>query len=739
MLQTAGYQISEPGDDSDSDSSTTTDNSGNQPDNSSQDGNGPVRLARFSYIEGNVSWRPDSNSDWSDASVNLPLRQGAQIWVTGNGRAEIQFDDGGYLRLGDSAVATLQSMYSDDNGEFTEVRLNDGLASLDLRNERSLYQVDTSLGSVTADGPARVRVGSNSGLEVAVRDGSAKVETENGDTSLDAGDYVYLPTADDTMVVDAVPGEDDWDQFNDSRDQQINNPNSDQSRYLPASIQICAGNLDTYGSWHDDPQYGEVWCPREDDPNWRPYASGHWVWVNPFGWTWVASDAWGWAPYHYGTWVDESWGWSWVPGPARQYWSPAVVHFSESNGTVAWVALAPSEVHYTNVSIAGWGHPDWWLHFSIGGCAVYAASGPSFCEPRPWVNADLNCNRVVVPPPPAGPTVAVGAVFVPHNAVHGFVSVSTGQFAVAVSYNSVSRGGEDFFRGGVDVGIHGGVPLGGPAFIAPTHESWTPARSFHPQGVAPDRLNRPVFRAAVPVEVARNSDNSGQFITGRHNQPGGNSNGNGFRGGNNNNGGNGFHGGASNNNGNGGWNANGGGNSNGNGFRGGDNSNNNGNGGGNANSGGGNANGNGFRGGDNSNNNGNGGWHNGGSTTTTTTTSTGGNGGWRQGGSSTTTTTSPTSGNGGWHQGGSSTTTSTTTTSTGSNQTHSTGWNNFWHGVTHSHGSNKTNGSSGNKSNSNSNTKSNQNGGGGNSGNGNGGGNSGNGNGGGGGGDRSQH
>src|SRR3569833_259825 len=127
--QPAGYHVGEPSDDIDTtaatmDSNTDAGAAGDETEN------GPVRMARFSYISGNVSWRPDENSEWPDAQVNIPLRQGAQIWVTGSGRAEVQFDDGSYLRRGDAAVATLQSLYSEQNGEFTEVRLNDGLASL---------------------------------------------------------------------------------------------------------------------------------------------------------------------------------------------------------------------------------------------------------------------------------------------------------------------------------------------------------------------------------------------------------------------------------------------------------------------------------------------------------------------------------------------------------------------------------------------------------------------------------
>jgi hypothetical protein len=477
--------------------------------------NGPVRLARFSYVDGNVSWRPDSTSEWSDASVNLPIRQGAQIWVTGHGRAEIQFDDGSYLRLGDSAVATLQSLYSDENGEFTEIRLNDGLASLRLRNARSLYQVDTALGAVTASGPARVRIGSDTGLEVAVRDGSATVESADGDTTLEAGDYGYLPVQDDTLVVDAIPDEDSWDSFNDSRDRLADNPDSQSQQYLPSSIGLVAGDLDDYGQWHHDSHYGEVWCPSVSDSSWRPYEHGHWVWVDPFGWTWVSDERWGWAPYHYGTWVHESWGWSWVPGPERQYWCPAVVHFTDCDGEIAWVALSPADIHYTNITVIGFANDDWWHHYSIGGCAIYEpVDDDDYCRARPWRNGDINRDRVIVPSRPIGPIVRSNP-YVPYNARHGegVCRVASTQFAIANGYHPVESGGADLFRRGRWVSTGAQRPLAGPITIAPTPQSYTPTRSFNPARPSPARLEQPVFRARVPEAVAQTSDRSGQFVT----------------------------------------------------------------------------------------------------------------------------------------------------------------------------------------------------------------------------------
>jgi len=329
-------------------------------------GDGPVRLARFSYVSGNVTWRSDDGGSWSSGTVNLPLRQGAQIWVTDGGRAEIQFDDGSLLRLGNGAIATLQTLYSDGDGEFTEIKLTDGLASLRLKHDHSIFQVDTPLVSVKATGPAKIRVGAGDGVEVSVREGRVAIEGAQGKTDLQKGDYLDLRDANSAYDVRNIPRADSWETWNEDRDARLDDAdNSYRTHRLPSNIAIAAGDLDSYGTWHDDPSYGSVWCPRVTYSDWRPYHYGSWTWVNPFGWTWVSTEPWGWAPYHYGTWVHQSYGWGWCPGPVNQYWSPAVVHFSEYDDRVAWCPLAPSEVRYPASFGLGFRRGNWSLYFSI--------------------------------------------------------------------------------------------------------------------------------------------------------------------------------------------------------------------------------------------------------------------------------------------------------------------------------------------------------------------------------------
>ncbi len=489
---------------------------------------GPVRLARFSYVQGNVTWRPDDGAEWSSATVNLPLRQGAQIWVADAGRAEIQLDDGSLLRLGKNAVATLQTLYSDSAGEFTEIKLTAGLASLRLKHDHSIFQVDTPIVSVKATGPAALRVGADDGVEVGVRSGAATIEGARGKATLQSGDYLDLASADDPYNVRGLPGEDSWEQWNDARDDRLAGSSRDsEAHHLPPNIAIVATELDSSGDWRDDPQYGWVWCPRTTVAAWRPYQYGHWTWVNPFGWTWVSDESWGWAPYHYGTWCHISRGWAWAPGPEVQCWSPAVVHFTECDGRVAWCPLAPGEVRYGSSIGFGVRGREWSAYFSIGRAAVYYPSAAGYCEPRVFNNTVVNRVTVInnVTNNYNGPSAAgrfrgsseyfaansntvLNNRFVPVNSrvASGVTATNAAEFGGRARYEPVDQSASSLFQRGRGVGAPeaGRAPSAGPAGVRPTVQALTPSRTYLPQSRPDPRLaEKPIYRASLPAAIER--------------------------------------------------------------------------------------------------------------------------------------------------------------------------------------------------------------------------------------------
>lgn len=525
-----GYRIGESS--SQSIPKTTPNKTEERDSRSSQTDTGTVRLARFSYVKGNVTWRPDTTSDWSYTSVNLPVRQGAQIWVTDGGRAEVQFDDGSLLRLGGGALATLQTLYSDAQGEFTQIVLTNGLATLVTRHAYSIYQIDTPDVSVKVNEKARVRVGVGDGVEVSVQNGRAVLDGEQGEAQLRTGDYVFLQSIDSPYNIQPAPPEDSWDRWNDQRDRVM----LEGPTHLPPDLALVAGDLDDYGTWRYTDKYGYVWCPHIEIEvtNWRPYYDGHWVWVTPFGWTWVSEEPWGWAPYHYGTWVYEPYGWAWVPGPACQYWQPAVVDFSVCDNRVVWAPLAPEEVVYPSSLTIGFRHGDWFTYFSIGAAAVYYPVANSYCAPRPFDTAYVNqvtyvsqvTNVTNVYEAPSGvPLTAFqrfqqttehyaathlnsgNVYFIPRNArmAHGATYAALETFREANSYHPLPPSEADLFRKGRAPALPRDVePVAGPPSVLPTSISFTPVRSRMPLVAPPPTLQtRAVYHAPTSIPIAQ--------------------------------------------------------------------------------------------------------------------------------------------------------------------------------------------------------------------------------------------
>ncbi len=457
---------------------------------------GPVRLARFSIVQGNVTWRASESMDWGAATINLPIKQGAEISVPAGGRAEIQFDDGSYLRLGSGATAGIQELFSDADGEFTEIKLTGGVSMLQATNDKSVYQVDTPFVKVATGGPSRVRIGVAAVVDVGVTNGKATVVGETSKAEVNSGEYLAVRKDTTEYSVVDLPGADDWENWNRTQgEEEATAAEQLAAHNVPDSIQHVAGDLDTYGTWHEDPKYGQVWCPKVADPTWRPYYKGRWVWVEPFGWTWCSDEPWGWAPYHYGTWYRSSFGWAWRPGPQTQYWSPAVVHFTEcADGTVAWCALAPEDVHYPAFLNLGFRHGSWGAYFSIGQAGCYYPVRGVYCVGRAFNTVVINRTRFVsVGGASHGlgggfaqnrNTRLVGQQFVPRNARQsaGVIRGTTSAFGGRGSFVAEPSGAHaaGLFSNGHAVAAppRGAMAVAGPAAIRPTVTSMLPGRAF---------------------------------------------------------------------------------------------------------------------------------------------------------------------------------------------------------------------------------------------------------------------
>ena len=310
-------------------------------------------VARISFVGGDVSVKRGDSGQAVAAAMNAPLLVADTIATGPEARAEVQFDSGHRLRLGnevDARVAELQ------NGKF-RIELAHGTVSLSvLRDVRAQAEISTPSVSFRPlqRGLYRITVGDDGQTTITVRAGQGEIYSLKGTERLNANQSMIVRGAPDDpefQIVAAIQ-RDEWDSWNEQRDQMLLRSQSYQ--YMNPDIP-GAEELDGQGTWVNDPAYGEVWAPHVD-PGWAPYSQGRWAWEDYYGWTWVSADPWGWAPYHYGNWYYGSVGWCWYPGPLYRpvFWRPALVAFFGFGGgfgfggfgSIGWLPLAPFEAFH---------------------------------------------------------------------------------------------------------------------------------------------------------------------------------------------------------------------------------------------------------------------------------------------------------------------------------------------------------------------------------------------------------
>jgi len=300
---------------------------------------------RISLLDGDVQIKTEDTGDWVPASINMPLRDGDQLWVPEGGRTELELRDGSFLRLDQKTALDILTVERDSYQFY----LAEGRAFANFKGRRgTLLQVDTSVSSVRAYDNAvfRVDVLGDGLADISVYRGSIYAESQDGKTTVTEGNALSLK-GDATAELSPLGPPDEWENWNRERDQKYARRRP-PSRYLPEELQVYSTDFDENGKWVNVSQYGYVWTPTVVvSAEWAPYRVGRWAWVGG-DYVWISYEPWGWAPYHYGRWAFVgSFGWCWVP-PRRGavYWGPGFVGWVQTPTYVSWVPLAPGEIYY---------------------------------------------------------------------------------------------------------------------------------------------------------------------------------------------------------------------------------------------------------------------------------------------------------------------------------------------------------------------------------------------------------
>ncbi len=307
----------------------------------------PPRLA---LVEGDVGFWSRGAEDWDEAPRNLPLATGDVLSVAENGRLEVQIGSFSFLRAAANTQFTIESF----DERSLRVRVDRGRVTLDVRRGDADRYIDIAASSVTltlqGTGLYDVRVLADRAWFAAYEGTGASVRTPGGALGLAPGDEIVAGDAFTQPARAAVAAEDGWMRWvRDRSDRLLGAP----SRTYVGDGVYGAPELDEFGEWHEEPDYGSVWVPTAVAAEWAPYTTGRWIDRGSYGWTWVDEQPW--APM---IWRRAS-PRAWAPGPVvvRPVYAPALVAFLSppvgvvvaADPVVAWVAL-------------GWGEPvvPWW-------------------------------------------------------------------------------------------------------------------------------------------------------------------------------------------------------------------------------------------------------------------------------------------------------------------------------------------------------------------------------------------
>ena len=326
------------------------------------DGYSYARIVRLSYVSGDVQVVRSDDPKWEPAMLNMPIQQGMTVG-TNDGRAEIEFENGGAIWLSADSMVQFTELALSNGGRITKVTLSQGTASFDpkLASGDSMQlitpEIKISLGKAVVRGTVTKDTSS-----IAVLGGRVTVAAPSGEKELRKGETLTVnanaPT--DAKINASNSAPDSWDKWVKERGNLLADGQNQSLQYTDAPFSYGLSDLSTYGGWGFYPGYGYGWQPFGTASGWAPFSVGQWGFYPGLGWTWQSAEPWGWVPYHFGSWqFSPVFGWMWLPG-GYNFWSPAPVSWYSVGNQIAWspvrmgaTATAPIVVSSKNLGKGG--------------------------------------------------------------------------------------------------------------------------------------------------------------------------------------------------------------------------------------------------------------------------------------------------------------------------------------------------------------------------------------------------
>ncbi|HEX7404145.1 MAG TPA: DUF6600 domain-containing protein, partial [Usitatibacter sp.] len=312
----------------------------------------PGRVGRLAYAEGGVSMYQDPEQGWEQAYVNSPITSENSVWTQPGARAELRVG-GTALRLDEDTQLDVSEIADDS----LEAGVSRGALNVRVRYKQGAerFAISTPRARFILEADGRYRIDADpdgNQSRLTVFSGAASMETSQGRVRVVPGQSIVVYGASSEYAFERAQ-DDAFDRWALERDNQWRDA---ASRRYVSTYMTGYEDLDGYGQWSQDPDYGALWFPARVASDWAPYRNGRWSYVRPWGWTWIDDEPWGYAPSHYGRWVFVRNRWGWDPGRRveRPAWAPALVGWvgganwsaggsPGSPNVIAWYPLAPWE------------------------------------------------------------------------------------------------------------------------------------------------------------------------------------------------------------------------------------------------------------------------------------------------------------------------------------------------------------------------------------------------------------
>jgi FecR protein len=276
-----------------------------------------VRIVRLSETKGQVQLDRNNGRGFEPGITNLPIVENSKL-KTGEGVAEIEFEDNSSLRVApDSVIEFPQLERMANGGTASTVHVVQGMVYVTLlKSNNNQFSVTFGDNNLALPSPSHVRlqlIGTEAHL--AVLDGNLRLVASGATLDVPKKKTVtfdLLQHQQPSVAKDVAPEPyDDWD--HNAAGYHSRAANS----FNGSPYSYGANDLSYYGSFVGGCGGGgsQMWRPYFASAAWDPYANGAWAYYQGAGYSWVSPYPWGWMPYHSGSWsFCPGTGWGWMPG-----------------------------------------------------------------------------------------------------------------------------------------------------------------------------------------------------------------------------------------------------------------------------------------------------------------------------------------------------------------------------------------------------------------------------------------